>query len=471
MIKKGDEITVDVSDLTSEGQGISKLEDTFVVFTQNTLPGDKALIKIIKKKSNYAEARLIQIIVPSDFRVIPRCPYFGLCGGCKIQNYDYNKQILYKTNVVKNAFEKIGGFKDLKIGETIKSNEIYYYRNKMEFSFSDDKWYDEKHFGDWEENKFALGLHVPKFHSKILDIHQCFLQSNLSNEILNFSREFFKKRNVSIYSTKTQKGYLRFLIIRESKNTKDVMVNLITYGFEEALMNDYCRELRNNSPDITIVINTISQNKAQIAAGEKEYILYGEAFLREALRADYGKEYMFYISPQSFFQTNTLQAEKLFNTLLKLSDFKHTDNVLDLYCGIGSISIFISGLVKKVLGVELLKDSLLSAQTNAKYNSVKNCEFIHSDIKEFLERYEHLEGYNKLILDPPRSGLHPKICDILAETKFDKIMYISCNPHTQARDLKIICRKGNYEIESMQPLDMFPHTYHIENIAVLKGIE
>jgi len=470
MLKKGDEIEVDITDLSSEGKGISKLEDGFVIFSENALPGDKALIRIRRKKSSYAEAKLIEILSSSEFRIPPRCRYFGICGGCKLQNYEYKKQIEYKTNVVKNAFERIGGFNNLKIPNTMPCDEIFYYRNKMEFSFSDDKWLEEKDL-NYARESFVLGLHVPKFHSKIVDIEECFLQSEISNEILNFTRKFFKSRNVSVYSTKTQSGFLRFLIVRQSKNNSELMINLITYDYDQNLMSEYSEELKKSFPEISTIINSISQKKAQVAIGDQNHVLNGNGFITEKLKTYSHKEYSFKISPQSFFQTNTRQAERLFNILVEFGDFRKGDNLLDLYCGTGSISIFISESVNKVLGVELIEDSIIDAKENVKLNDVTNIEFICSDIKDFLEQEDVMSDYNKLILDPPRSGLHPKICEVLSETKFDKIVYVSCNPHTQARDLQIICGKNNYSIEKIQPVDMFPHTYHVENVVSLKRVE
>ncbi|HMQ67946.1 MAG TPA: 23S rRNA (uracil(1939)-C(5))-methyltransferase RlmD [Ignavibacteria bacterium] len=466
MIKKGDELSINVIELNSEGRGVSKLEDGFVIFSTGTLPGDEALVKISKKKSSYAEAKLKDIIKPSEFRLDPVCGHFGVCGGCKIQNYDYDKQLEYKVNVVKNAIARIGGFKDLVISEAVKAEDIFFYRNKMEFSFSDDEWLTDLNSEDVKQ-KFALGLHVPKFHSKIVNIEKCFLQSNLSNDVLNFTREFFKSRDISVYSTKTHTGYLRFLIIRQSSNTKDFMVNLITYDHDEMLMKEYCELLRNNFPGITTIINSISDKKAQVATGESEFVLHGSGHIFEKLRSSEDRAYEFKISPQSFFQTNTLQAEKLFKVIKEFGDFNKEDNVLDLYCGAGSISIFISDLVAKVLGAELVEDAVKDANVNKEINKTENIEFVCTDIKDFLTGNEKVKDYNKLILDPPRSGLHPKICEILSETDFEKIIYVSCNPHTQARDLQIICGAGKYEIDKIRPVDMFPHTYHVENVISL----
>ena len=470
MIKKGDEIIADVSDLNSEGKGISKLPDGFVIFSENTVPGDKAVLKIKRKKSNYAEASLVKVEIPSSDRISPRCIHFGICGGCKMQNLNYERQILYKTNVVKDAMERIGGFYGLNVPVAMKSEKIYYYRNKMEFSFSDDEWKEIVPETPSDED-FALGLHVPKFHSKIVDLKECHLQSEITAEILNFTREFFKVRKIPVYSSRKLSGFLRFLIIRETEHTNELLINLITYEYKQDLIKEFSDSLINRFPQITDVVNSTSSKLSRVASGEKEYVLQGKGFITEILHTEEGRGYRFLISPQSFFQTNTLQAERLFNTVMKFGQFKKTDKVLDLYCGTGSITLLLSGKVNHVIGAELSEDSILDAVKNAKLNNVTNTEFICSDIKEYLESRQNYFEYNKLVLDPPRSGLHPKISEILSETKFDKIVYVSCNPHTQARDLKIICGNGKYKISGIQPVDMFPHTYHVENVVLLEHIE
>lgn len=482
MIKKGDEITVKVLELNSEGKGVSKLDDGFVVFTDKALPGDEAMIKIRKKKSNYAEAKLLSIVKPSAFRTEPVCGYFGTCGGCKVMNFDYDKQLEFKTNAVKNALGKIGGFKDLIIPPAIGSKSIFFFRNKMEYSFSDDEWLinlsDTKN--DSDKNKtdktgsgkpgYALGLHVPGFHSKIVNITKCYLMSEYSNGILKFTGEYFRKKNVSVYSTKTHSGFLRFLVIREGKNTGEIMVNIMTSDPDTELLNEYKTELDERFPEVTTLINSVTRKKAQIAVADEEYILKGEGFIYEKLKTgESERELKFRISAGSFFQTNSLQAETLFRKVTELSEFEKTDNVLDLYCGGGSISLFISGYVNRVTGAEVIQSATDDAVINAELNGIGNAEFIVSDIKDFLTDFRNASEYNKVILDPPRSGLHPKICEILSVSNFEKIIYVSCNPHTQARDLRIICSEGKYEIDKVQPLDMFPHTYHIENIVTLRG--
>jgi len=475
LVKKGDEFPVKVLELNSEGKGVSKLDDGFVVFTDKALPGDEAMIKIRKKKSNYAEAKLINIISPSPFRIEPVCRYFGTCGGCKVMNYDYEKQLDFKTNAVKNALSKIGGFKDLFIPPAIGSENIFFFRNKMEYSFSDDEWLidfnndtNEAERSDTVKQGYALGLHVPGFHSKIVNIEKCFLMSEYSNEILKFTGEYFRNKNTSVYSTKSHSGFLRFLVIREGKNTGEIMVNIMTSDHDKELMNEYRIIMEKRFPAVTTLINSVTRKKAQIAVADEEYLLKGEGIIYEKLKTGGGeRELKFRISAGSFFQTNSLQAEVLFRKVTELSEFKKTDNVLDLYCGGGSISLFISELVNRVTGVEVIQSAVDDANVNAKLNGIENSEFIVSDIKDFLTDLRNAGEYNKVIVDPPRSGLHPKICEILSESDFEKIIYVSCNPHTQARDLQIICSGEKYKIDKVQPLDMFPHTYHIENIVTL----
>ncbi len=485
-MQKGEIIEVEIISLNSEGDGIGKLQDGYVIFVKNTLPGDKIRTKIQKKKRNYLIGSVIDIIEPSESRIKPTCKHFGICGGCKFQNLNYESQLKFKSQIVSDSFTKIGNFSNLNVNNILGSDNIYHYRNKMEFTFSDDVWIEENKISNLatineeltsisdnnEKRKkmFGLGLHIPNFHSKIIDVKECYLQSEISYKIVNFVREFFKKRNKSIYTIKTHTGYLRFLIIRQSFNTKDIMVNLITNEYEKELINEFKDELLENFTDITTVVNSISTKKAQVALGEYSEIVFGNGYIIELLNNGV-RNLKFRISPNSFFQTNTKQCEKLFKEGLNLLDINQNDSVLDLYCGAGAISIFISEYVKKVFGVELLEDAIKDAKTNAKLNNINNIDFIQSDIKDFLKSNENLEqNFNIIILDPPRSGLHPDICKILSETNFEKILYISCNPSTQARDIKIICSKGKYKILNLQPVDMFPNTIHVENICLLSSL-
>lgn len=469
MIRVGDEFIVRIYSLSTEGKGIARILDSnFVIFVDNALPEDLVRIKIKKKKSNYAEAVVTDLIVPSPHRTSPRCKHFGICGGCKLQSLSYEKQLEFKSEIVKNAFEKIGGFSNLTIAPVEGSSQQYFYRNKMEFSFSDDEWTENPN--QQKDEFLALGLHIPKFHSKILNIEECFLQSELSFQLVNFIRDFFRTRKVSVYSTKTHSGYLRFLVIRNSKRTEDLLINLITYNYNDSIIKEFTTALKNTFPQVTTFVNSFTTKKAQVAYAESEMVIFGSGHIYEMLNN--GRKFIKYkISGNSFFQTNSLQAERLFSIAESGLMLNKEDTVLDLYCGAGSISLFVADMVKEVTGVELVDDAILNAIDNASLNNVYNAHFIKADIKEFFEtlvKKNQYNKYNKVIIDPPRSGLHPKICSLLGELDFEKICYISCNPVTQARDLKIMCENGKYKITNIKPVDMFPHTYHIENVVHLE---
>jgi 23S rRNA (uracil1939-C5)-methyltransferase len=362
----------------------------------------------------------------------------------------------------------------LNIPNVIGADRQYFYRNKLEFSFSSNRWLTEEDSSKETGDKtFALGFHKPGFIDKVIDINKCYLQSDFSNKILTLTREFFKSRNTSIYSAKTHEGFLRYLVIRQSLNTNDSLLNLISSGKNDELIREYSdfiiQNIKGDSKNKDIIeslsiAHSISYSKANVAQADEYFVLRGNGFIREKI-----KDLNFKISPFSFFQTNTGQCEKLFDTLVESAEFTDKDNVLDLYCGCGAISLFISTKVNSVTGVELYDESILSARENATINDITNCEFITYDVKDFLKSQIAISSfskkYNIIVLDPPRSGIHPKAAEYLRNLEPDKIIYVSCNPTTQARDVKLLSDK--YTITFMQPVDMFPHTFHIENIVRL----
>ncbi len=461
---KRDEIfELKIEDIGSEGNGIGRINGEFVVFVPKTVPGDIVKAKIRKTKKNYSEAKLVEITEPSASRVVPECRYFGTCNGCKMQNIEYKTQLKIKKNIVKNSYERIGGFTGIDIPDVIGSANIYYYRNKLEFSFSADRWLTEEDMNNENADRsFALGYHIPGFYEKILDINECCLQSDISNRILNCTREFFKSRNISVYSTKTGTGFLRYLVIRQSAKTNDLMVNLITFEDDRGLIEKYAETLKKEVPEITTLINSISTSKAQVAQFEISNTIFGKGFIEEMIG-----NYSFKVMPGTFFQTNSGQCDKLFQKVVEFAKFEKNENVLDLYCGCGAISLYISGYVNKVYGVELGIDSVEMAKENAALNNVRNCEFETSDVKDFLQNHidKSTHKWNTFILDPPRSGIHPKAAEYILAYGPKKIIYVSCSPGTQARDLMLLAPK--YEITAIQPVDMFPHTFHIENVVRL----
>ena len=473
-MKKGDLLTVSITDYAFEGKGIAKIniegseDKKLVVFVNGGYPGDTLEVVITKYKKTYAEASLKTIITPSPVRTEPKCSYTKYCGGCKQQNMIYENQAIYKQAQVKDIFERLGGLYNFEFENIVKADTYFYYRNKMEYSFAVKRWLTPEEINDElniEDRDFALGMHLPNMYDKVLDIKECFLQSELSNNILNFTRDYFKNKGISIYSTKTHKGLLRNLVIRTAYNTKDVMVNLVTSDENDELMQDYCNKLINNYPEVTTFINNISKKKASIAFGDYEKIYFGSG-----VNYDYIGRYKFRISANSFFQTNTKQAEKLYSAAKEFADIKGTDIVYDLYCGAGTISIFVSDKANKVYGFETVEPAIKDGEINISINDINNVKLFTADLnKSFLEivKNNNTENPDIIIADPPRSGMNPTTVKDILKLSPKKIVYVSCNPATQARDIKLLI-EGGYKLLKAKPVDMFPHTYHIENVALLE---
>lgn len=480
-MKKGDILELDITKYAFEGKGIAKIDkespagsnggsqenkSSFVIFVNGSYPGDKVSAMITKVKSSYAEAKAIKVITPSQERVEARCKYFGLCGGCKQQDLDYKSQLKYKHEQVKDIFERLGGFKDFEFQDIIRSEKIFYYRNKMEFSFADKRWltHDEVNNENITDKNFALGLHIPRIFDKVLDIYECFLQSPESNAILNFTREFFKSRNISVFSTKTHTGYLRNLVIKKSHHTDDLMVNIVTSSEDDKLMQEYTAGLLKEVPQITTIVNNINLKMAQTAIGDFEKVYYGSGFIYDTIGG-----FNFRISANSFFQTNTLNAEFLYSTAKEFAGFKGDEIVYDMYSGAGTITTYIAKSVKKVYAFETVEPAVRDAQENIKLNNISNIKFITTDLnKSFmpLVNAKSIPYPDVIILDPPRAGMNPVTVKDVITLNPGRIVYVSCNPATQVRDIKFFTESG-YRLVKTRPVDMFPHTYHIENVALL----
>ena len=356
-IKKGDIVELQIEKYAFEGKGIAKVsksellglqstepnEKNYVVFVNGSYPGDIVKARLLKIKNSYAEAITLEVLSPSKERTEARCKFFGICGGCKQQDLNYISQVKYKQQQVVEIFNKLGGFSDLPTGkagfeveEIIPSENVFYYRNKMEFSFGDRRWLTKSELNiEMIDKDFALGLHIPRIFDKVLDVDECYLQSETSNTILNFTRKYFKDKNTSVYSTKTHVGYLRNLVIKQSHKTNDLMVNLVTSEENDELINDYCNLLLNEVPKVSTIINNISKKKAAIAIGDYEKVYFGSGFIYDEI----GK-YKFRISANSFFQTNTLQAEKLYQAAMDFAELTGNEIVYDLYSGAGTIAIY-----------------------------------------------------------------------------------------------------------------------------------
>jgi 23S rRNA (uracil1939-C5)-methyltransferase len=458
-VKKGQIVELRITDMEVGGKGVARI-DGMVVFVDHTVAMDRGLAQIQKKKKNYAEARLVSLLEASPFRVLPPCPYSGFCGGCKWQFIDYPKQLEYKRQHVVDALEHIGMLKEVTVYPMMASEKIFGYRNKMEFSFSDKRWFlPEEGEESRSDSDFALGLHVPGTFNKVLDIEACRLQPDSGNAILNHVKQYVKGSAMPVYGLKSHEGFWRFLMLRHSAFYDQWMVNIIT-AFEKAdAVKPLAESLGRGYPNVISVINNITARKAQIAFGEYELCLMGEKGLKDRIGA-----YEFEISANSFFQTNTKGAESLYGIVKKAADFSGNETVFDLYCGTGTISLFLSDEVRRVVGFEISATAVDDANKNCLANRVSNCSFVLGDIRESLIRIA--EKPDVMIIDPPRAGMHQDVVKQVLAMGPEKIVYVSCNPATLARDVGMM--KDHYHLAEVQPVDMFPHTFHVESVARLE---
>ncbi len=470
-MKRGEELEVLVESAAFEGKGVARAEG-LVVFVRGAVPGDRARVRITSAKKSFAEADVVALVSPSSLRVPARCRYFGTCGGCTWQQVEYGAQLEFKRQHVVDSLERIGGFGGVTVHRTLGSERIYGYRNKMEFSFGD-RWLPAETWGRVREQsaessgeRFALGLHLRDSFNKVLDLEECWLPSGEAARIVNATRRFCLGRGLTAYSTRTHTGYLRNLVVRRSERTGEIMVNIVTSEEYPETVRDLSEELLREVPDITTVVNNITRRKSQVAIGERETIVHGPGSITERIGK---REYR--ISANSFFQTNTSQAERLYETARGLAGLRSDDLVFDLYSGTGTIALHIADDVRSVVGIESVASAVDDARRNAAANGVGNCEFLLGDLKDTLTRdREELARRgvpDVVVVDPPRSGMHASVIDELRALAPRRIVYVSCNPATQARDLKLLCHEDLFKLEEVRPVDMFPHTFHIESVAAL----
>jgi 23S rRNA (uracil1939-C5)-methyltransferase len=457
-VKKREELKLRVDKLAFGGKGISRIDD-YVIFVDKTLPGDLVRARIYKRKSNYAQARVIELIESSPLRQEAPCPYFGWCGGCTWQNLSYDEQLKVKRDHVSDGLRQIAGLPDVIVEETLPSHQIWGYRNKMEFSFSDRRWLLPHEMDEFNPKiDFALGLHIPGTFDKILDIENCLLQNESANNVLKIVSEYAVREGLQPYGIHSQEGFLRFLVIRQSIYNNHLMVNIVTSTKQPKLLQGLVEEITKGVPEVSSIINTINSKKAQVAFGEEEIVLAGKSYIQDKIG-----DFIFNISANSFFQTNTAQAERLYNTVLAYSNLKGDEIVWDFYAGTGTISLFLAQKSGFVYAFELVESAVRDGIENARIHHVENIKFIQGDLLENVNLIE--QQAEVVVVDPPRSGIHPKVCLYLAKCGADRIVYVSCNPTTMARDIEILAQ--NYKVEKIQPVDMFPHTYHIESVCLL----
>lgn len=463
-LKKGQEVELDIIDAAFKGKGLAKV-DGLAVFVPGTTPGDKVKARIIKKKKKHREAKLLEILEPSPHRIEPKCRHANVCGGCSWQHIPYHKQLEFKTKQVRDHISRIGKLDESIVQPGLGADREFYYRNKMEYSISSRRWLTEEEIRRDEyvdDSAFAAGMHAPGRFDKILNLQECHLQVPESFQILDFVRSYCIEHGITPYDTFENEGYLRHVMIRNSHHTDDFMVNLVTYRDEPELIQKMADALLEEFPFITTIVNNVNDTKSPTAIGRFEKVLYGPGFI-----VDHIGDFTFKIHPNAFFQTNTAQAEKLYEVARDFAELKEGDVVYDLYCGVGTLSLFMSKPAKRVVGIELVDIAVENARFNAKENSVDNVSFVKGDMKDVFtpEVVKKYGAPDVLITDPPRAGMHPDVVTHLRELKVPRMVYVSCNSATMARDLKEL--KEVYEVESVQPVDMFPQTYHIEAVAKL----
>jgi len=470
-IKKGTEANLTIESLAFGGKGIAKVDD-FVIFVKNAIPGQTVRAFIYKKRSGYAEARPLEILEESPNAIAPRCEHFAHCGGCTFQQLNYSEQVEQKKQQAIDALQRLAGLDGVKVDKMIPANNIYNYRNKMEFTFSNRRWRLPTESEDAPQS-FALGLHIPGRFDKILDINECHIQPKIGNEILNFVREKAIELKLKPFDAKTHIGFLRHLVLRFGANTDEIMVNIVTSYENTDFLFPLVQDLIKKFPQITSVINNINTRKGDTAFGEYEILMHGDPIITDKIG-----DLTFEISANSFFQTNTLQAEELYQAVLDGADLTGEETVYDLYCGTGSISLFLAQKAKAVYGFEMIRSAVEDAQRNAVANSIDNAQFFKANLDTYFKGYVSFSNFTKkfeiskpdvVVIDPPRAGMHKDFVRYLPKLGAKKIVYVSCNPTTQARDLKILFAK-RYKLTNATVVDMFPHTPHIETVVVLNKI-
>jgi 23S rRNA (uracil1939-C5)-methyltransferase len=464
-LKKGEEVTLEIESAAFRGKGVAKV-DGLAVFVYGTAPGDVVKARIIKKKKNYREAKLLEVLEPSKDRIEPKCQHANVCGGCSWQHVPYAKQLEYKGQQVADHITRLGGLSDTIIHPAMGSESEFYYRNKMEYSFSNRRWLTREEINRDEfvdDSGFAAGMHAPGRFDKILNLNECHLQRKESFEILDFVRNYCIQHDIPPFDAMNHEGFMRHLMIRNSFHTDDFMVNLVTYQDDQELIKKLSNELLEKFPIITTIVNNINDTKSPTSIGRIEKVIHGPGYIVDKIG-----DHTFKIHPNAFFQTNTAQAERLYETAREFADLKDGEIVYDLYCGVGTLSLFMSQKAEKVLGIELVDVAVQNAKFNAKENNIGNVSFIKGDMKDVFtqEMVDKFGNPDVLITDPPRAGMHPDVVKRLKELKVPKLVYVSCDSSTMARDLKELAEV--YDVLEVQPVDMFPQTYHVEAVAKLR---
>ena len=457
-----------VEDYAAEGKSIARVGGK-VVFIERVVPGDVVDVKLFKSKKDWAEGYPLNFHSFSKERTEPFCQHFGVCGGCQWQMLPYEKQLFYKRQQVEDNLRRIGKIELPLIPTVLGADETTWYRNKLEYTFSSKRFFPENEFiKDSANESNAAGFHAKGMFDKIVEIERCWLQAEPTNAIRNLLAGFARKNNYSFYDYKLHTGFMRNVLLRIC-TTGEVMVNMVMGEDDEEKRNALLEHLQKEIPGISTLLYTINTKWNDSLHDLNPVIVTGKGYVIEKLSAgSRGEDFQFKIGPKSFFQTNTKQAEKLYSVARDYAELTGKETVYDLYCGTGSIGIFVSRHAKKIIGVEMIADAIADAKENAALNNIHHAEFFAGDVTRICDD-SFFAAHGKpdiIITDPPRAGMHEKLVKKILEIAAPVVVYVSCNPATQARDLRLLDEK--YAVTKVQPVDMFPHTHHIENVVQLK---
>jgi 23S rRNA (uracil1939-C5)-methyltransferase len=445
--RRGETLELTIDDLAFGGEGVGRA-DGYVVFVRGGLPGDRLRVRLIEARGRFGRATIEDVLQPSPDRVVAPCPYFGQCGGCRLQHLAYPAQLAFKEKQVRDCLNRLGGVGEFELRPILAAPEPYGYRNKMEFTIAGDP--------------AAVGLHVFERYDVVLDIERCLLQSDTLNTLLDEFRRHVRDRALSVWDPRTERGLLRFVMMREGRNTGEAMVNIVAAAPDIETLTPVADALRTRVPSTASIVLNVNAKKASVAVGSEEHLLAGREHITESLDG-----VVFQVSANSFFQTNTRQAERLFAIVEAACDLEGTETLLDLYSGTGAISLLLARRARAVYGIEVAAAAVADAIRNARANGIDNCTFLAGEVRHVLpELMRQGVRASVVVADPPRAGFHPKALSALAALAPQRIVYVSCNPSTLARDVGDLVRQG-YRLEWVQPVDMFPQTPHIEAVARL----
>ena len=451
MLKKGERIELQITSMGSSGEGVGKL-DGFAIFVPGALVGEIVKVQITLVKKSYATGRLVQVVVKSSQRQKPLCEVFYKCGGCQLQHLTYEGQLAIKRQQVQDALERIGHFKNIEVQPVLADPKPLYYRNKMLCPIA-------------SQDGLKIGFYKNATH-EIVDIKKCYIQSEANNQILNAIRNWIHKYKVSIYNEQSGKGLLRHILGRVSASTGEVMVGLVCTQKSLPNKEELIETLRMNIPNLASVIQNINSYRTNVVLGEHTRVLYGKPAI-----ADKIGNFEFNISAASFFQVNTAQANVLYQTALEFADLSGQEHVIDLYCGIGTISLFLAKKAKMVWGIELSSVAVENAKENAMRNQIGNVEFNCADATVAMAKLAKKKNIEVIVLDPPRAGCDKQVLEHILQIAPKKIVYVSCNPASLARDMRILADSGEYELAKVQPVDMFAQTSHVECVALMSRVQ